>query len=149
MTADLDTLISRVEEGAGEDRELDAAIIRALAGSPTDHWFRFGDEFLTDNLAKRLTSSLDAVLSLMEAKLPGFWWRGGTCFLSSEAIVCPDHNCPTHGARLMVECPPSMPHWNEGIEVEIRPGSQGALVRALLAAVLRTLRALKETRHDG
>lgn len=87
----------------------------------------------------------DAPMSLAEAvqalhdELPGFWWRGGTCALSSEAIVCPDHNDPEHRERLMAECPPSVKHWNEGIEVELRPGSDAALVRALLAAMSRAI----------
>lgn len=93
-----------------------------------------------------LTGSLDAALKLLRDALPGFWWRGGTCALSSEAIVCPDHNCPTHGERLLREFPPAIEHWNEGIEVELRPGGDEALVRALLAATLRAYRAKEEAK---
>lgn len=104
-----------------------------------------GDWILMNHLrVPTLTSSLDAAVKVLGQALPGFWWRGGTCFLSSEAIVCPDHNCPTHGARLREECPPVIAHWNEGIEVEIRPGGDAALVRALLAATLRAYRMKRE-----
>lgn len=154
----LPELISRVESGDGADREIDC-LVAALADIQVEgvqHSWRslvhqFGVEWAADVATRhtsvwrtevpRYTASLDAVLLLMSAQLPGFWWRGGTCSVSSEARVCPDHNCPEHGPRLLAECPPSLDHWNEGIEVELRPGSQSALVRALLAACLRALQA--------
>lgn len=80
------------------------------------------------------TKSIEAALTLLP---PGFWWRGGTCCVSSEARVCPDHNDPQHRERLLRDYPPSVPHWNEGIEVEIRPGSESALARAITSACLR------------
>ena len=33
--------------------------------------------------------------------------------------------------------PPAVDVWNEGLEVELRPGSDETLARALIAAVLR------------
>lgn len=105
-----------------------------------------GDWILINNLrVPPITTSLDAALKVLRDALPGFWWRGGTCAVSSEAIVCPDHNCPTHGKRLHEEFPPHLIHWNEGIEVELRPGGDQALVRALLAATLRAHRM----KHGG
>lgn len=83
----------------------------------------------------RLT--VDEAVGWLRKELPGFWWRGGTCFLSSEAIIAPDHNCPVHGERLHREFPPTVAHWNEGVEVELRPGSDENLARALMAAICR------------
>lgn len=140
-------LAERVEASEGADQELDCLIQATTMGDLGR--FRKPGTWAAEALRQRwnvpaLTRSLDAAVSLLERVLPGFWWRGGTCYLSSEARVCPDHNCPTHGARLLVECPPEIEHWNEGIEVEIRPGSQGALVRALLSALLRSLASKDE-----
>lgn len=84
--------------------------------------------------APEYTFALDCALRLLP---PGFWWRGGTCHVSSEAIVCPDHNDPEHRTRLLRECSPKIFHWNQGIEVELRPGSDNALVRALASACMR------------
>lgn len=163
----LSALIARVEEGTDRDRILDRDIWVAMGSTfekrdrDRKPWLylpanKNGYSYRKDPddgvgwaLGKMdLTASLDAVLSLIEQKLPGFWWRGGTCSVSSEARVCPDHNCPEHGARLLAECPPSLDIWNEGIEVELRPGSQNALVRALLAATLRALSALGDSKAD-
>jgi hypothetical protein len=70
MTPDLTSLIERVEGGVGPDRELDCKVVRALSGS-TDHWFAGPGGFMTESTAPALTASLDAVVSLIEAKLPG------------------------------------------------------------------------------
>lgn len=109
-----------------------------LEGETIEWQLPGGDWILMNNLrVPKLTVSLDAALKVFRDALPGFWWRGGTCAVSSEAIVCPDHNCPAHGERLRTECPPTIAHWNEGIEVELRPGNDAALVRSLLAATMR------------
>ena len=73
----------------------------------------------------------------LATSFPGFWWRGGTCALSSEVIIAPDYNDPEHGERLMAEYPPELEHWNAGIEVELRPGSDAAFCRAFLAVMIR------------
>ncbi len=71
MPADLMALAARVEDGEKPDRELDAAIQRTLAGSPTDHWYSFGGSHYTDYTVPALTSSLDAAVTVMESLLPG------------------------------------------------------------------------------
>lgn len=64
----------------------------------------------------------------MTEKLPGWLWRGGVCAVSSEMWIVPDFNCPVHGERLRREMDEQ--HWDEGREVELRPGSYDALVDA-------------------
>lgn len=128
---DLSDLISRVEKASGPDDALDFEILclvdpRALRSGPLR-----GDP--------KYTASLDAVLTLLPE---GFWWRGGTCSVSSEATVCPDHNGP-HRERLLRECPPTELIWDEGVETELRPGSNNALIRALLSAILRARQAMQ------
>ena len=82
--------------------------------------------------------TLDDCISTLNEEFPGFWWRGGTCGLSSEVIIAPDHNHAEHGERLLREFPVALEHWNEGIEVELRPGSEDNLIRAFAAAMIRT-----------
>jgi len=76
-------------------------------------------------------------VKVLEEDLPGFWWRGGTCALSSEVIIAPDYNDERHGERLHAEYPVVLEHWNSGIEVELRPGSDAMFCRAFLAAIVR------------
>jgi hypothetical protein len=125
----MNELIERLEKATGPDRDLDYDIANHISLD-------------ADTDAPPYTGSIDAALTLLP---PGFWWRGGTCCVSSEATVCPDHNDPEHRERLLAECPPVIEHWNSGIEVELRPGSPGALVRALAAACLRARAALPST----
>ena len=73
----------------------------------------------------------------------GFWWRGGSCHLSSEVRVCPDHNDPLHRHRLMKECPCTEKIWDEGIEVELRPGGEKTFVLAFTAVCLKAHAALE------
>jgi hypothetical protein len=62
----LSDLIERVEAGEGEDREIDVALSRLYFGVPEDRtplaWLHC------------YTSSLDAVLELIRAKLPEWHW---------------------------------------------------------------------------
>lgn len=146
---DLSDLISRVEKASGPDREIDGEIAAALNVYP-DGWRRGVKEAAADAIwfddrigcnwhAPAYTASIDAALTLLPE---GFWWRGGTCSVSSEATVCPDHN-GTHRERLLRECPPTELIWDEGIETELRPGSNNALIRALLSAILRAKQAMQ------
>ncbi len=107
---------------SGESTEDLLFVLRGLEGIDAPQTFPMG---------------LEDALEVLREELPGFWWRGGTCHLSSEAIIAPDHNCPVHGERLRREFPPTVEHWNAGVEVELRPGSEDALARALLAAICR------------
>jgi hypothetical protein len=123
---DLSALIERVESGTGSDRELDGKIVRALSGS-TDHWFPFAGGFMTEHTAPELTGSLDAVLSLIEAKLSGMSWevrRSGFGAPSQAMLWDPMKSPPVSTiARTSVETSP---------------------IRALLPAALR---AIQETRN--
>lgn len=113
-------------------REVDAHITRLI--SPHLHH------------APRYTKYLGVAVTLLPV---GFWWRGGTCSLSSEVRVCPDHNDPAHRERLLRDCPPTVEQWNEGIEVEIRPGGDQALICAFVAVCLQAhgLLALRGNAH--
>jgi hypothetical protein len=142
-------LIERLEKADGPDRELGNDILFAAGwtqnemdyggGNQVTVWMAPDDTEYLDGDHPDPTKSIDAAVALLPS---GFWWRGGTCYLSSEATVCPDHNNPEHRERLLRECPPSIEHWDSGIEVEIRPGSDHALARAICAASLRARHAL-------
>lgn len=131
-----ESLIERVESDDRADRQLDLDIAIAVWGRPGVLVGRQDEPEgpVREHTYWKYTEKLDDALSLLP---PGFWWRGGTCCVSSEAIVCPDHNDKYHGPRLHRECPPEIEHWNSGIEVELRPGNPFALCRALIAACLR------------
>ncbi len=119
---DLSALIERVESGAGSDRELDGKIVRALSGS-IDHWFPFAGGFMTEHTSPELTTSLDAVLSLIEAKLPGWRWLR------------------KHPATMTVYQPSDYyKSWSRHFD-----GYSAQPARALLAAALR---AIQESRND-
>lgn len=150
---DLSDLISRVEKASGPDRDLEAEIwLACTPGATRNKWSYVhkatGRECTVDEtrdatdrliIVPSFTASLDAVLTLLP---DGFWWRGGTCSVSSEATVCPDHNGP-HRERLLREYPPTELIWDEGIETELRPGSNNALIRALLSAILSARQAMQ------
>lgn len=90
--ADLPTLLERVKGAEGPDRELDADIEVALRGGEivqlqnrftgepligirrpsTNHYGGF-----VNDPCPPLTCSIDAALSLVEAKVPGWSWRIG------------------------------------------------------------------------
>lgn len=92
---------------------------------------------IVEDLGRDGSVEFDECIEAMKEQFPGFWWRGGTCSLSSEVIMAPDYNDPEHGERLMAEYPPKLEHWNAGIEVELRPGSDAAFCRAFLAVMIR------------
>lgn len=141
----LSDLISRVEEGRGTDPMLTSLVWRALVEKEGDVWVEFEDSWHRRDLqdlvaydsAPEILTSFDAAVSLFREVLPGWWWRGGTCWVSSECRICPDHGSPEHGDRLHREFPPEIDVWNEGLEVELRPGSDETLARTLVAAILR------------
>jgi len=75
----LSDLIARLETASGPDRELDAAIHRLLAGSPTDHWYNFFGEWITDQNCPHISASIDAAVALAERVLPGWTWSIAGC----------------------------------------------------------------------
>lgn len=70
---DMIELAERVEAGTGPDRDLDAAIARALSSNSTDHWYEnHRGEYCTDDLAPNYTASLDAAMTLVPVS--GRWF---------------------------------------------------------------------------
>ncbi|KUL94365.1 hypothetical protein DK26_15270 [Bosea sp. WAO] len=149
----IDELIERVEKGEGADRELDCLLVAILDGRtiredgsmilarnsrpPHDEyivgWIDLGEtrrnfsEGHSVPPVRRYTASLDAVLTLIEEKLPGWTWYVQTY----EGV-------PTEAAMW----PPKTPG---GLTIEKHSGFTTSPARALLAAFLR---AHKE-QHDG
>lgn len=144
---DLSALIERVESGVGSDRELDCLIWAALDGrtvryhnnnllarskaAPHDEcvlgWIDPGRVSRNFSDAPKMppvepfTGSIDAALSLIEAKLPGWRWSSG-CF----------------GVEFKGNC------WSIADEIEFTAFGKSP-ARALLAAALR---AIQESRND-
>ena len=136
MQTDLTALIERVESGDGPDFELEREIGFALG-----IWKRVrigerdmleaGNEIFLDHpgaIYPALLESLDAVLSLIGAKLPGWSWS-----------VRHEQSAPVTESWVWEDSPEG---WTARGEID---GRQPA--RALLAAALR---AIQESRsHDG
>jgi hypothetical protein len=81
---DLSTLLARVEAGSGADRELDAEIATTLGGFVREKRGRDQKSWLYHPTAPRrdgmwgayfYTTDLNAVIALVEARLPGACWR--------------------------------------------------------------------------
>ena len=76
-------LAERVEALTGPDREVDAAIQRALGTDNGEHWFWGADGQLTkDDLAPAHTASLDAAMSLVKPE-----WVESLYLTAHRAIV--------------------------------------------------------------
>lgn len=120
----LDELIERVEKGEGADRELDLAVIKEVW--PFALVLRHNSETGENETATyhNPTTSLDSVVMLIEQKLTGSRWL--TVGYAGEK---PDEGCVSLAGQ-----------------DERHDGKAASPARALLAA---TLRAIKETRHDG
>jgi len=116
----LDERIDRLEKAEGPDRELDRNLWRIE--NPTV------PGMTSDLFLPRYTASLDAIVGLIERVLPGFAWKVGTCSVSDDAWICPDHNNPEHGERLMKQFPPVYgTKWDRGIDVDLRPPGRPAI----------------------
>jgi hypothetical protein len=129
-------LLDRVESATGHDPRLDH-VINGL----------FPDCELG---APYYTGSIDAAVALCERVLPGWAWKVGTCCVSDDAWVCPDHNSPEHGERLKREFPLPVERYpetnargstsltwgpyDEGFDIDRRPPGNVAL--ALCQAIL-------------
>ena len=131
---DLSALIERVESGAGADRSIDGEVFIALsaecqAAGRVDHlcgvvgWWPKDGPYESARNVPAYTSSLDAVLSLIEAKLPGWRWLR------------------KHPATMTVYQPSDYyKSWSRHFD-----GYSAQPARALLAAALR---AIQESRND-
>ena len=104
--SDLSGLIARVEKAAGPDREIDAKISTVLlpdqwrarkrgesfgVGSGVGYAVFIGDGAPSYNPTPSYTSSLDAVVALVERELPGYPFELGRSPKRANAlIVVPD-----------------------------------------------------------
>jgi hypothetical protein len=66
-------IIAKLKEAKGPDRKIDAAVFRYFAKAPDEHWYQYGDDYLNDTNCPKVTSSLDAAISLVEREKPGEW----------------------------------------------------------------------------
>ena len=125
----LTSLRERVEKATGPDREIDVEIFFEL------DWTGQGDA----RTAPEYTSSIDAVVALIERELPGWAWKEGTCCVSDDAWLAPDFNSPDHGDRLRQELSYAKIEAGDildvGIDIDRRPSGNPAL--ALLLAFLK------------
>lgn len=80
--------------------------------------------------------SLDAAKALHEAVLPGWGYRICECYLTDDAAVFPDFNCPEHGPRLRATLDEGF-DWFSFTDVDQRPAGNPA--RALLRSILKAL----------
>ena len=88
--------------------------------------------------------SVDGARRLIEAALPGWCWKAGTCHVSDDAWVCPDWNDPAHADRLKEQFggPVHGTPWGHGFDVDRRP--PGNVPLALIEALLLALIAIEE-----
>ena len=149
-------LAKRCENATGSDRELDTLIGVAINLHPdgafplreTVPLYKTSAEFAADNAERytsiwrtalpRYTASLDAITALIERDLPGWMIRVQWCGVSAEAWVAPDLNdggCP----QIYRDNAERWHDYAERNEVEIRPGSREAAIRALCAAFCRAM----------
>lgn len=118
-------LIERCESGDGPDQLLNVQIENALgmAKFHQAHWGVSFDQVRVGVLP--LTSSLDAVVSLIEQKLPGWCW---SCERMTES-------------RYEASVFTAVKSWDD-----LRSGEARSPARALLAACLRALSALEDSK---
>jgi hypothetical protein len=155
-TAEIESLLERVRKATGPDRVLSRDILVASGLYALER--RGGDkkEWLYPNSGRGVripadlfhaadfhaTSSMVAVVALIERALPGWAWKVGTCCVSDDAWLTPDFNSPAHGERLKkqfgYDTMKAGTIWDVGIDVDRRPSGhpQLALLEALLLALL-------------
>ena len=68
-------------------------------------------------------NSLDDIIRIIEATLPGWAYKFGTCSVSDDAWIVPDFNCPIRGPLLLQQYGPieAGSIWDTGIDVDNRP----------------------------
>ncbi|EYR81438.1 hypothetical protein [Shinella sp. DD12] len=100
---DLSSIIERVEKATGPDRSIDVEVMNLLCPRPKNEAFLFLGKQLESKWggvgdlankttyfveAPRLTTSVDAAISLVERVLPGWEWVcGRDAFLGANAAV--------------------------------------------------------------
>lgn len=124
---DLDVLIERLDSATGPAPDLDEEF-HLVCGIP---W-----------TGRPVTASVDDMVSIINETLPGWAWKVGTCCVSDDAWICPDHNHPIHGERLKAEFPPvSGSIWDCGVDIDLRPPGRTAI--ALCIAYCYVIRAIR------
>lgn len=129
------------EKATGPSREIDEAILSSLgfyvhgAGSNGPHWNKRGTGIWFDG---KPTSSIDAIVALIERELPGWMARVQWCGVSAEAWVAPDLNNPLCPQEIRAD-PERWHDYAERNEVELRPGSIQSATLSLCAAFARAM----------
>lgn len=83
------SIAERCEAAKGADREIDAAIMRALSGS-REHWHEVAGTFMTDDTCPHVTASIDAITALIERELPdSLPMSRKTSAMSYDAVLQP------------------------------------------------------------
>lgn len=90
MTQDLSSLIERVEKCTGADREIDAAVAKTFGephGPHEEVHYESRSISVYDEIAKRYTASLDAVVALIQREAPKTEWlvSGGTITMAATS----------------------------------------------------------------
>ncbi len=127
----LQNLLERVKAGDIPDTGVDR-----FSAIPQRGFGVYSDQNWYDANAAYWCCSLDAAKALHEAVLPGWGWRICQCYLSDDAAVFPDFNCPEHGDRLKRQLDESV-DWFDLTDVDQRPAGNPA--RAWLIAILKSL----------
>ena len=135
-------LLDRLRTALGPDEQLDLDIARVLA--PSVIVARQNDDGSQSPFTYwKYTANLDHARRLVEATLPGWWWKCGTCGLSDDACIAPDYNSPIHGERLHREFPLVLREpFDEGFDVDRRPSGNVAI--ALLESLFEALVYIEE-----
>lgn len=131
-------LLDRLERLLSPDRSVDLEI-GALWPEPRP--FNLSDATMRNGkpVCPAFTGSIDAIVSLIKARLPGWAYKMGTCSVSDDAWLVPDFNCPVHGERLLKQFGPVVAGgvWDMGIDVDRRP--PGSIPIALCIALVDAL----------
>lgn len=130
-----------IEKATGTPQELTEIaqrIMRKLGYAPQSGswWKSDGGEWFSKG--NRIAVSIDAITALIERKLPGWMVRVQWCSVSAEAWVAPDLNSPLCDPAIRAD-EGRWHDYSERSEVEIRPGSRDAAIRALCAAFARAM----------
>lgn len=125
------------------DRRIDAAVHRRFRGFVLD--LQSGP--CADGMPiPHYSTSLDAVIDLVQEVLPGWIYRVATCSLTDDVWLMPDSAHPEHGAGFLERWPDDRT-WLDGtpgIDLSFRPSPRAAM--ALLAIFLEVVEAMEEDR---
>jgi len=140
---ELEKLLQKIEAAAYGSADLDSEVMKLFPSSPPD-----------------VTSSIDAVIQLIEAELPGWWWTCGYCTLSNDAslyvpgssefpyataMMGPDFRSGPEALRLLRD-----PKWGKLFDDGFHRDRQGGTVPlSMLAVFLHAKIALTKAKIGG